>query len=103
MRWAKSSVPSTTLGPGRAKYELARLALVVDRRDHRCMQRVHTRKGPRFPRRRSDPRRVFENATQQRDEGIAIERIDGGQSHSKVINVISGYTNQTYHGKKWDY
>ncbi len=53
--------------------ELARFALAVDRRDHRCMQRVHARKGPRLPRRRSDPRRVFENATQQRDEGIAIE------------------------------
>jgi hypothetical protein len=27
---------------------------------------------------------VFENATQQRDEGIAIERIDIGQSHFNV-------------------
>ena len=71
------------------EFELARFALAVDRRDHRCMQRVHARKGPRFPRRRSDPRRMFENATQQRDEGIAIERIDGGQSHSKVIDAIS--------------
>ena len=71
------------------EFELARFALAVDRRDHRCMQRVHARKGPRFPRRRSDPRRVFENATQQRDEGIAMERIDGGQSHSKVIDAIT--------------
>jgi len=28
---------------------------------------------------------VFETATQQRAEGIAIERIDRGQSHSNVL------------------
>jgi hypothetical protein len=66
------------------EFELARLAQAVDSRDHRCVQRVGARKGPHVPRSRSDPRRVFENATQQRDEGTAIERIDGGQSHFRV-------------------
>ena len=64
--------------------ELARLARAVDSRDHRCVQRVGARKRPHVPRRRSDPRRVFENATQQCDEGLAIERIDGGESQFSV-------------------
>ncbi len=79
--------------------ELPLLRRVLDRPDHRLVERAQRREGPLLPRRLGDPGRGLESEPDLLDERVAVQRTELGDGRHARPTMSSGRTGTRVSGR----